>query len=546
MVYVGANDGMLHAFTSWQYDSYSNQYTKPSAAPGDENIGDELWAYIPQSLLPHLKWLPRPDYTHVYYVDLKPKIFDAQILADDTHYIDSGTTDNWGTILLCGLNMGGKQICVEDDIGSGVSITRTFNPSYICMDITDPRNPRLLWERTYQDLGMTTSIPAVVKVKEKWFAVFGSGPSDYDGTSDQNAHVFVVDLKTGVAYPNLTEFASGTTDGWLFEASESNAFMNSPASIDKELNYNVDAIYFGETYWVDVNSDGDYDGDDNEWKGKLYKISVPWDWTDTSSYQDNPNDASDPWTFSMLFDATRSITAPASLSLDSFDNVWVYFGTGRYIGDDDKTNDDTQYLFGIVDPFFNSYYDASNGNYYHNYSLTHALAMSDLFAADPYVITTVGKVYNGGSYFGEWDDLLSAARAEDGWYRTLTESKERSVTKATVLGGIAFYPTFVPNEDVCGFGGDSYLYGLYFETGTAYYESVFADDTETIIISGEAYEKLMGKISLGVGKSSALGVHVGQEEGAKAFIQQSTGNVLGEGVTPPFNIKSSLLNWREK
>jgi len=38
-----------------------------------EQIGDELWAYIPQCLLPHLKWLPSEAYTHVPYVDLKTK-----------------------------------------------------------------------------------------------------------------------------------------------------------------------------------------------------------------------------------------------------------------------------------------------------------------------------------------------------------------------------------------------------------------------------------------------------------------------------------------
>ncbi len=75
-----------------------------------EALGDELWAYIPQALLPHLKFLADPDYTHSYYVDLKPKIFDAQIIPDGTHYNDSDGLDDWGTILLIGLNMGGMDI----------------------------------------------------------------------------------------------------------------------------------------------------------------------------------------------------------------------------------------------------------------------------------------------------------------------------------------------------------------------------------------------------------------------------------------------------
>ncbi|MBW1829682.1 MAG: hypothetical protein JRI74_09710, partial [Deltaproteobacteria bacterium] len=72
VVFVGANDGMLHAFTSWNYDSAAKQFIKPAAAPVSESIGTEIWSFIPQALLPHLKWLPNKNYTHVYYVDQKP------------------------------------------------------------------------------------------------------------------------------------------------------------------------------------------------------------------------------------------------------------------------------------------------------------------------------------------------------------------------------------------------------------------------------------------------------------------------------------------
>ncbi len=166
-----------------------------------EAIGDELWAYIPQTLLPHLKFLADPEYAHSYYVDLKPKVFDAQI---------NGV---WKTLLLVGLNMGGKDIWAEGDFDGDSSTleTRYFSPTYFCMDVTDPRVPRLLWERSYENLAMTTSFPAIVAVGKdyddstgtkiwssgKWLAVFGSGSTDYDGGSNQSGYVFVVDLETG-------------------------------------------------------------------------------------------------------------------------------------------------------------------------------------------------------------------------------------------------------------------------------------------------------------------------------------------------------------
>jgi type IV pilus assembly protein PilY1 len=536
VVYVGANDGMLHAFTSWNFNSSSKTYEEPSAAGVTEQIGQELWAYIPQCLLPHLKWLADPNYTHVDYVDLKPKVFDAKILPDDTHYTDSDSDDNWGTFVLVGLNMGGKHIWSDDDFdynSSTADTLRNFYPSYSLIDVTDPRNPRLIWERSYQGLNMTTSFPTIVRVKNKWFAVFGSGPSDYDGTSSNYGHIFVVDLKTGAPYQN------GTND-YLFQAYENKAFMNSPSSLDKNLNDSVDAIYFGESYLG------------SSWKGKLYKVEIPaldtsgnYDDTNSDNYVDNPTDPTNPWVLRRLFDSPTPITAPIALSVDSYDNAWVYVGTGRYMSTADKSTTDTQYMFGIKDPFFNKAQHTADG-YYHNYATELELGTSNLFDADPYVVIQGGDVYKtDDSYFGSFNDLVALARGYDGWMKSLSIPGERIITKFSILGGIVFTPSFVPNGDICGFGGDSYLYGQYYETGTAYYQPVFNDGTSTVTINGNNFDKVLDKIQLGGGKASAVGIHVGTA-GAKALIQQSTGTVVTEQIHPAFNIKSGLRSWKEK
>jgi len=530
VVYVGANDGMLHAFTSWAYNSGSKQFEQPATTT--EQIGDELWAYIPQSLLPHLKWLPSPDYTHVDYVDLKPKLLDAKIDHDN----NAMTPDQWRTILLAGLNMGGKHIWAEGDYddGSGalVSETRHFYPSYICMDVTDPRSPTLLWERSYTDLEMTASFPAVVKVKDTWFAVFGSGPTAYKGTSSKDGHIFVVDLKTGEPYRN------GIND-WLFETGEASAFMNGPVSLDKNLDFNCNAIYFGETYLS------------GSWKGKVYKVAIPcvggggvYDDTDSNNYIDNPLHATYPWRLSCLFDATKPITAPVALSMDAYDNAWVYFGTGRFLNTDDKTSTAQQYIFGIKDPFFNIAHTADG--YYHNYSASLQLALSDLLDADPYLVAQGGNaVYLSGVSIGTFDDLLSLARQEDGWRRSLTTPGERILAKSTVIGGISLTPSFTPNDDVCGFGGQSTLYGFYYETGTAYYKPVFNGGTTTESIAGQPVTVITDQTTLGEGKASAVGIHIGTA-GVRSFVQQSTGTVLIEGVTPALKVKSGLKSWQER
>ena len=523
---MGANDGMLHAFTSWQYNPTSGSYEKPI---GRTDIGEEMWAYIPQSLLPHLKWLADPAYTHVYYVDFKPKVFDARI-----GVADAAGDPTWRTILICGFNMGGKHIWAEGDFndGNGVS-TRHFYPAYVCLDITDPANPRLLWERTYTELGMTRATPAVIRIENgnkasnafslgDWHAVFGSGPTDYDGSSTQNGYVFVVDLKTGEpVYP------TGASD-WQFDTGTSNTYMSSPASLDKDLTNSVDAIYLGDA------------------DGNLYHIST----LEAQTYDGggNPLERSptldkSQWYMTKIFSGSRPITAAASLSVDAMDDVWVYFGTGSYLTDADKISNDQQYMIGIRDPLFKQSPSAL------------PLGLGNLFNADPYTVYTNGYVDGGLARIYNWYSLLDVVRNTedqssypdyyDGWYRSLeaTDPSERIITKPAILGGGVYLPAFTPNADVCGFGGVSNFYAVYYETGTAYFNPLLPNGTSDV--AGQDYKAVKFKIPLGEGMPPpAVGIHAGREKGAKAFLQMSTGEVVEVDIETPFNIKSGLTTWR--
>jgi len=580
MAYVGANDGMIHAFTSWVFNSETIEYTqKPGTS---ENIGDELWAYIPQTLLPHLKWLADKDYGHVYYADLKPKIFDAKILRNGTHYTDPDFDDNWGTFMLIGLNRGGKHIWSQGDFDNNpltADTVKHFYPSYTCLDITDPRNPRLLWEKTYAkpgspfenadndtDLGLTTSYPSIARVGEKWFAIFGSGPADYDGISDRKGHVFVVDLKTGEPYQN------GTND-WLFEGINDRATMASPVSLDKNMNYNVDAAYIGESYDSDA-------GAGETWEGTMYKITIPWtapglcDYgygptdciygdMDNGSYSDNPNDPVNPWFMSTLFEAPGPITAPASLSVDEKENAWVFFGTGRYFSDSDAANNDQQSFYGIKDPFFNKEHDtfancaplggcAFGDGYYHNYASSLPLDTTDLFDANPYTIVSVGEVYTGipgnYTYFGDFSDLIDAAEQKNGWHKDLYLAGERNITKPAIAGGIVFASTFKPANALCEPGGESFLYSFYYKTGTPYMKSVFTGTGESIVIDSETKEKVVGIIDLGEGLASGPTIHLGDQAPKKGtvFVQKSTSEITGFEVDLANTPRSTLKSWIDK
>ena len=63
-----------------------------------------------RNLLPHLYWLTNPEYQHVYYVDLKPKVFDARIFNSSSIH-----PNGWGTVLVVGMRLGGGKIGTDKD-----------------------------------------------------------------------------------------------------------------------------------------------------------------------------------------------------------------------------------------------------------------------------------------------------------------------------------------------------------------------------------------------------------------------------------------------
>ena len=176
VVYVGANDGTLHAFNAGVYrpgsdwtsgDTEHGRYTMDypsyytSALGFVPDRGEEIWAFVPRAVLPHLQWLTDPNYTHVYYVDQKPKIADVRIFPDDSTH-----PNGWGTVLIGGLRMGGGLYEVDDFNQDGTpDDTEVFSSCYFALDITNPGAPELLWEFTDPDhLGFTSGYPAMARV----------------------------------------------------------------------------------------------------------------------------------------------------------------------------------------------------------------------------------------------------------------------------------------------------------------------------------------------------------------------------------------------
>ncbi|MBI5183805.1 MAG: hypothetical protein HY999_05530, partial [Nitrospinae bacterium] len=416
---------------------------------------------------------------------------------------------------------------------------KTFRSAYFALDITDPANPpKLLWEFTDPDLAFTMSYPAVAKVGDNWYVIVGSGPTAYDGTSNQNAKIFVLDLKTG------QKLSTNAT----FNLAEANAFMADPITVDVDLlikdvgdSYATDVAYIGETY------------NNGNWKGKLFRVSL----------KDDPTPAK--WSVSTLYetDNGQPITTPPAIAMDNDKkNLWVYLGTGRFLKPDDKTDTNIQGLYGIKEPCW-------NGSVFSN-TCTTTIIKSTLYPSSNVVVYKGGEVLdNDNGAANNFNNLISYITTnKKGWYINLSTSitgGERVLSKPVIFGGIVLFTTFAPTSNICSYGGDGYLYALYYETGTAYMQSVIGTVTEA------GKEVVLKKISLGPGIPSQVGLHIGTKEtlgggggalggldvscggpanssGLKvtAFVQGSSGQITQQTIGPAINTNSRVITWREK
>src|SRR5207237_7471695 len=81
----------------------------------------------------------------------------------------------------------------------------------------------------------------------------------------------------------------------------------------------------------------------------------------------------------------------------------------------------------------------------------------------------------GGTFTQGFDSLVQDVQGRDGWFTTLPAIRERSLTKATILGGTIVFATFSPSDSTCDFSGDARLYALFYLTGTGYTASALGD-----------------------------------------------------------------------
>ncbi|MBL8267214.1 pilus assembly protein, partial [Steroidobacter sp.] len=412
MIYVGANDGMLHGF-------YAD----------GTNRGNEAFSYIPGAVFPRLRLLAAQDYGHQFYVDGSPSMGDA-------YFAPRGVGSKaWRTVIAGGLNKGGQGI--------------------YAIDVTNPESvtaSQMLWEftdATDRDLGYTYSQPIIQKLHDgKWYVIFGNGynsmQSDTYTSTTGNAVLFLVDLETGVARKLDTGVGYNATGTIPYGNG-----LSTPTVVDVEGDHVVDYVYAGDLYG-------------NMWK---------FDLTATSSTAWNVAFSGQP-----LFtarDGSNNVqpitTRPEVTRGPQGNGQMVLFGTGKYLEASDKlrTPQVTQSFYGIVDRNARVTYPLNT----RSPTLTRQTILDEVTVTktNSNGTSTTSTVRTStdnslGAGLGWYMDLVSPTRG----YQA-----EKQVTNSTVRDGKIIFTTLIPDADACGFGGSSWLMELDALDGSRLGESPF-------------------------------------------------------------------------
>lgn len=168
----------------------------------------------------------------------------------------------------------------------------------------------------------------------------------------------------------------------------------------------------------------------------------------------DPNDATKPWTTSSAITGIGPVTSAVTKLQDRANGkLWLYFGTGRYFYKDATGVDDSggqRAIYGVQEPCY------SPGPQKVDASCTTAVTVADLKDQSTTPASSLASTVKGW-YINLDDDSLN-----DGF------SSERVITDPVASpNGVVYFTTFRPTNDVCGFGGNAYIWAVGYKTGAA-------------------------------------------------------------------------------
>jgi len=380
-IYTAANDGMLHAF---------------------DKEGNEAWAYVPRAVMPNLYRLADANYVnnHIWTVDGSPVVGDVYERAS------TGSSDgSWRTILVGGLNGGGR--------------------SYYALDVTSPNDPRVLWEFSDSDLGLTFGNPVITKRADgRWVVIFTSGYNNVSpGTG--NGYLYVLDAVSGTQLLKIPTFTSGTLAAGNTSTPSGLARINNWVDNDKD---NTTKRVYG----------GDLLG--NLWRFDLDNLVAP-------------NQSALLLAQVRTGGVGQAITTKPELTevrSGATTRPVVVFGTGRLLGTGDLADTQTQSIYAVRDPLTSRGW----GEVRTQSGLKSRMLVDATDANTNAAIRTIS-----GASVDFTNDI--------GWYIDLPTAGERINVDPQQQLNILTLASNIPSATACTAGGDSWLYSIDIGTGLA-------------------------------------------------------------------------------
>ncbi|OAN29639.1 pilus assembly protein PilY [Pseudomonas oryzihabitans] len=401
-IYVGANDGMLHAF---------------------DDQGQEVFAFVPSAVMANLPRLTERSYNgggHQSYVDNTPVVGDV--------YFGSA----WRTVLIGTLRGGGRGI--------------------FALDITNPDAPKLLWEKSaadadYKNLGFTYGQPVITRLHTgSWGVVVSNG---YNSDQD-NAVLYVMNVANGSLVKALP-----VSDGQATPNGLSSPFV---ADVDGDLiaDYAYAGDLRGNLWRFDlIGSSLTASALPNDLRVAFG--GRPLYTAQASSVARGITNLAQPITASPLV-----IAHPSGAGHLVIFGTGKYLEANDAIANPNKA----MTLYGIWDRQTDGSAAGSTPALttanLQQQTLGNDQRISYTSSAGSSVSSTANTVFTTSV---SWYDPATAASGKRGWYLNLPLNGELVINKPQLFSGTLLMSSLIPSTDACTAGVTTYLYALNPYTG---------------------------------------------------------------------------------
>ncbi|HFD11935.1 MAG TPA: hypothetical protein ENJ32_05655, partial [Crenotrichaceae bacterium] len=311
VIYVGANDGMLHGFAA--------------------DDGEELLAYVPGKLYSKLSQLTHANYgtnttpavPHKYFVDGSPMVADAELTI--------GGTTSWKTVLVGGLNSGGQGYYALDVTDpSATNYTENHAADIVLWEFTDEDDPNMGYSYTQPSLSwLTGQSSQIAKMANgRWAVIVGNGynstEADGHASTTGDAYLFIIYLEKGLdgSWTTAGDYKRINTGAGTVAVPNG---LSTPQPVDDDGDGDVDYIYAGDLYG-------------NVWRFNV-SDSTPSNWTKHKIARTKDDDGN-----------LQPITTAPVVTRGLVDGTYIIgIGTGKYIEHDDVTDNSVQSFYGFID-----------------------------------------------------------------------------------------------------------------------------------------------------------------------------------------------------